>query len=151
MREMQKRIEENSIPEPNSGCWLWLRAISNREGYGQISVWGGILYAHRLSYLAYRGPIPHGLFVCHKCDVRTCVNPDHLFVATHQENMADRNRKGRTAHVKGEDNHASKVTAEQVRSIISDDRLQRLIAADYGITQSQVSRIKSGDKWKHVA
>ena len=88
------KIEYHSMPEPNSGCWLWLSAV-NRLGYGRIRWRRRDFMAHRASWLAYRGPIPKGLLVCHKCDVPSCVNPDHLWLGTQLANLADQVRKRR--------------------------------------------------------
>lgn len=91
------RFEAKYIPEPNSGCWLWLGPvkIGRRQGYGQFTLEGKTVGAHRAAWRLFRGTIPDGLFVCHKCDVRTCVNPDHLFLGTHVDNMVDMESKGR--------------------------------------------------------
>jgi hypothetical protein len=77
-----------------TGCWLWQGTLG-WKGYGQISYrnkqWG----THRLSYTLHKGPIPKGMLVCHTCDVRNCVNPEHLWVGTNKQNMVDCSRKGR--------------------------------------------------------
>lgn len=78
----------------NEDCWLW-NASKNNCGYGQFWFNKKSMRAHRLSYLWYKGEIPEGLEVCHKCDEPSCINPNHLFVATHQQNLqdcADKNR-----------------------------------------------------------
>jgi hypothetical protein len=98
-----ERFEAKWTPEPNSGCWLWVARV-NGKGYGTISLGrdgDGEEMAHRVSWMLYRGPIPAGLHVLHKCDVRACVNPNHLFVGTNADNMADRNAKGRQSGPRG--------------------------------------------------
>jgi hypothetical protein len=129
------------------GCWLW-RAAKGSNGYGVAPdpESGKTMGMHRASYLAYRGPIPPGMCVCHRCDVRACINPAHLFLGTSRDNIADMVAKER--HARGERKNTAKLTEAQVREIRADRRSpQAVIARDYGINQSQVSYIKSGKKW----
>lgn len=145
---MDQRFLNKIIPEPNSGCWLWDAAISNN--YGHYNNKG----AHRVSYETFKGPIPKGLHVLHKCDVPSCVNPDHLFLGTPLDNMIDKVRKGRWkgGHLglTGESNGRSKITKDDAISIFNDNRLHTEIAKEYGISSNQVSLIKMKKSWRQI-
>ena len=89
-------ILENYVPEPNTGCWLWLRGI-NSDGYGLVRIEGKSYRVPRLVWGIFKGPIPPNMRVCHRCDVRLCINPDHLFLGTDKDNYDDMVAKGRKA------------------------------------------------------
>ncbi len=95
-----------------SGCWGWT-ALRHRDGYGITSRTLGRIRAHRLSWQIHNGPIPRGMHVLHRCDNPPCVRPDHLFLGTHADNMADKIRKGRANAATGE-RHGSKTHPERV-------------------------------------
>lgn len=135
-----------------TGCWVWA-ANRGDEGYGYM--WAGKelgredqMQAHRVAWLLHRGPIPDGMLVCHRCDNRACVNPEHLFLGTDAENAADMVAKGRGN--KGEAINTAKLTADVIPAIRSDPREYRVIGADYGVGKSVVYSIKKKKSWKHV-
>jgi len=100
MRAIRDRFEEKYIPEPMSGCWLWT-AYCNEDGYGRISFGRKMLLAHRVSWELHCGEIPAGIQVLHECDNPYCVNPSHLFLGTHKDNMADCTSKRRNNKPRG--------------------------------------------------
>jgi hypothetical protein len=146
-QDPQSFIEERSEAVPFSGCWLWTLAVLE-GGYGLAEVEGKTVTAHRASYRAFHGDIPDGMHVCHRCDVRSCVNPAHLFLGTQAENMADAVSKGRS--LQGSRNAAAKITEADVKAIREAPGIFAVVAAKFGISRSQVQRIKAGESWKHL-
>lgn len=152
IERFEKHVDRSGGPD---ACHLW-----TAEGYGSFLVGGRkgrVLRAHRLAYELAHGPIGPGLCVLHRCDVPACVNPAHLSVGTHAENMADRNAKGRQArgarhdgmNRRGERHPLSRLSdqqADEVRARCARGDGQRLIARDFGISQSAVSRIRTGSR-----
>lgn len=95
---LRTRIEKHSMPEPNSGCWIWLGGVTDaKRGAHRAKTYfnGSYTSAARVAWTMEHGQIPAGLFVLHKCDTPLCVNPAHLFLGTHQDNVADAMAKGR--------------------------------------------------------
>lgn len=90
----EMRIEPYVERLPWSGCWIWMKSVNN-TGYGTVAVKGKPIFAHRFSWEFYRGQIPEGQFVLHRCDTRCCVNPDHLFLGDQSANQWDAQAKGR--------------------------------------------------------
>lgn len=134
------------------GCWLWTASV-NSGGYGQLWVSGKIRLAHRVAWELTHGRIEnrasfHGTCVCHRCDTPRCVRPGHLFLGTHQENLADAGRKGRMrgmSGVVGERHPKSKLTDTQRSEIrrLRGIQKQRETARDFGVSQGTVSKIQS--------
>lgn len=131
----------------DNGCWEWIGHIST-VGYGQIKDRYKTRMAHRVSWELHRGEIPSGLCVCHHCDNRKCVNPDHLFLGTNAENTRDAVSKGR--HAFGERQSKAKLTWEIVNSIRSSTEDARVIAKRLGVAFSTIYRVRSGFNWKRV-
>lgn len=144
-------LEERSIPEPNTGCWLWLRAVDPKLGYGSLKFGQRIMRAHRASWLAHRGPIPAGLCVCHRCDNRMCINPEHLFLGTRKDNAQDAAQKHRTTY--GVRHHAAKLDPDSVRAIragSSVGRTQIELARDFGVSRASISLVVNRHVWRRV-
>jgi len=148
-----ERLLSKCIPEPNSGCWLWDGARGNRCGYGQIWLGGRLEKAHRASYQLFIGQIGD-MHVCHRCDVRACVNPDHLFLGTRSDNMRDMVSKGRNRSTAGEDSHISKLTNDIVYAMRARYDMggvsQRKLAAEFGYSKSVVGAVVSRTRWTHL-
>ena len=133
-------------------CWLWQGMIGSNNNYGLLNVDGEMKPAHRLSYEIAFGDIPDGLEVCHHCDNPICVNPHHLFLGTHKENMQDAARKGRLA--RGERLWMAKLKRGQVREIrraYQRGESMRALGRRYGVHHGTISAIVNGHTWRHVA
>lgn len=146
---------DRSFPEPNSGCWIWMNAVS-RGGYGVVNIGSGkVSHAHRASYMLASGKLALSgkVDVCHRCDNRLCVNPDHLFEGTRKENMQDCIRKGRFRRIPilvGEASPSAKLTPKQVLEIRQDGGSQRAIALAYGVNRGTIRHIKLGWTWRSI-
>lgn len=156
MVPIKEALEARCIPEPNSGCWLWLSFVHPGRGYAYYDR----KPAYRRAYEAWKGPIPVGLHVLHTCDNRICINPDHLFLGTNADNVADCIRKGRATFqnypaVKGEQNGQAKLTTADVIEIrrLGTGRLvtQKELSRRFRINARYLRDILTRRAWKHVA
>lgn len=167
---------KNSIPEPKTkdikrffskvnkttpdSCWDW-KGCKDRNGYGAFSLRHKRFFAHRVSYLIYHKIDPLKLKVCHKCDNPPCVNPNHLFLGTDAENVADRVRKGRPGAresspettARGAKIGSSKLNDDKVTSILSKLKAGesiKKVAKEFGVSFSTIYGISTNIQWKHV-
>jgi hypothetical protein len=150
MKTQGAHFEAKWIPEPNSGCHLWLASV-NKGGYGRF---GSHVLAHRYAWEQINGPIPDGMLVCHKCDNPACVNVDHMFLGTHLDNANDRDAKNRRIALFGERHGRAKLTVDEVKEIrhlIETGVLTSWTASKkFGINHKTVSDIVSHKLWASV-
>ncbi len=119
---------------PGVDCWLWIGALKD-NGYGDFWFNEKVIGAHRASYLMFKGEVASGHEICHRCDVRCCVNPDHLFTGSRSDNMQDASRKGRMGH-----RHA-KLTNEEVREIRASGKRAPELARRYGVPAAIINGV----------
>ena len=145
--------------ERTDNCWEWVGA-RNLSGYGHLWIAGGNISAHRISWLLHYGSIPSGMLICHHCDNPGCVNPQHLFLGTQKENLADRERKGRTPkgdrssrrlhldrYPTGERHYKAKFSIDEVLSIkqaVANGSCQRKLARQYEVHKDTIWRVVHG-------
>ena len=146
----QQKLWRNVDVKPGQ-CWNWI-AGKTKAGYGLGVFARERFYAHRYSWeLANEQPIPEGLFVLHKCDNPACVNPDHLFIGTQADNMADKARKGR--QTRGETHGKAKLTdtdVVEIRAARQGGESCRSIARRTGMSHQQISCVTRGKSWSHI-
>lgn len=139
--------------DPTGDCWLWT-AYCKPQGYGQFTLRKGQFYgAHTISYALAKGPVLPGQVVCHHCDNPPCVNPDHLFLGTQQDNVRDMFKKGRAPRTHGTDRHNARLTESAVKEIknaVERRGLQTELANFYGVSTTTIRKIRAGQKWSHI-
>tara|TARA_R110000868_G_scaffold94607_3_gene260955 strand:+ start:2439 stop:3164 length:726 start_codon:yes stop_codon:yes gene_type:complete len=153
LKRFWEKVDKTPGFGENFDCWRWLAGTYD-GGYGKMRISKDKERgAHRISWEIHNGPIPDKMEVCHKCDNPGCVNPEHLFLGTHKENMEDRELKGRRTAPKGEKNGMSKLVLEQVIEIknqLKNGTSGADLARKYGVSKTQISWIKLGKSWKDV-
>ena len=149
-KTLQQRFDEKYMPEPNSGCWLWIAVTRGVPAYGAIKVNGKTVKAHRVSWELANGPIPegegyHGICVLHRCDNPLCVNPDHLFLGSNRDNQIDCSNKGRNKQQHGGENSQAKLSnadAEEIREHYDYKQFtMREIGDYYGVAPQTINRV----------
>lgn len=140
------------------GCWEWMGCLQ-KNGYGQVTIARKKWRAHRASWVICNGEIPagpgfHGTCVCHRCDNKSCVNPDHLFLASQQENVADMMRKGRRKPTIGINSTRAKLNDCDIREIrrlwVGSGITKTEIGRRFGVTYWAIREILNGNNWRHV-
>jgi HNH endonuclease len=162
-RKPPKSIEDHfwsKVIVRGYGCWGWCGSLHS-DGYGLIGIkrraegYRKNFYAHRVSWKMFRGPIPKGLFVLHKCDNPPCTNPKHLFLGTNKDNMIDCSRKGRqngkAKSNPGMKNGMAKLTDDIVRDVLYSNEPNFMCAKRLGLSRGTVSAIRKRKVWKHVS
>ena len=154
---MDIRLQRLSTIDPDTGCWNW--TSSTRNNYGRLIVGSRTdgtrksVSAHRLSYETFVGTIPDGMVVCHKCDNPKCINPDHLFVGTRQDNVDDREAKNRNNHFVGESSGRAKLSETDVvsmRRLREKGETFQSIADRFGVAKKTTIQAVKGETWKHI-
>lgn len=151
---MKDRFESKFIK--SDGCWIWIGCLRGKaaEGnnYGSFKIGQTNYLAHRVSYTLYKGEIPEGLCVLHSCDNPLCVNPDHLSLGTHSQNMADMKNKSRGTN--GEKSYHNKLKAWQVKAIRFFKEYYGYfnyeLAEIYGVSTTTITQIVNRKLWKHI-
>jgi hypothetical protein len=146
----EEKIRTKSLVNSETGCHEW-QGGHGSHGYGSVVVNGRRVGAHRAAFEVFVGLIPEGMYVCHTCDNRKCVNPAHLFLGTHQDNRRDMVAKGR--HARGGRHHWAKLTEADVLDIrrrAAEGESQKVLCGQYGVADSLVSRIVNRLIWTHI-
>jgi hypothetical protein len=137
-------------------CWIWQQS-TDKNGYGCACFNGVYLGAHRLSFMAFVGEIPSGIKVLHTCDIPSCVRPQHLFLGSHQDNMDDMVKKGRSAkgvHMNTGSAHGSAVLTEDqvllIRKLCEEGRSQNSVEREFGLSKGLVNKIVRRKLWTHI-
>ena len=130
-----------------SACWPWL-GYQNKHGYGQYKLARKARWAHRVAYALHHNTEPDGLVIRHSCDNPSCCNPHHMLTGSLADNVADRVARQRSAF--GTKNCNAKLTEDAVRKIRKDSRPVQVIADEYGVHYSNISRVRRNESWTHV-
>ena len=147
LKLIEKRFWTKVQKGTDEDCWLWQASVMGTNGYGsfRLNIELGTQSAHRYSYELRNGTIPTGYIICHTCDTPRCVNPQHLFIGTHQDNALDRESKNRS-----KTHGIQKLTETQVIEIKSSSESQSKLAAKFNVSRSTIKNIQYGLSWTHI-
>ena len=161
--DLKTRFLKKILIDDKTGCWNWT-ASGRGVGYGCLKIEGKVVDSHRVSWMLYRGDIPENMLVCHKCDNRKCVNPDHLFLGTYLDNNRDMFAKGRNINTlknhpelaaRGEKSSGSKLTTEDVLDILCFYYIKKIKAKNivgmYYVGRTAIYDILAQRTWKEVS
>ena len=145
-KSFEERLERHIERLPESGCWIWMGAIL-KNGYGKVrDAEMNSALAHRASYSHYKGNLSKDKYVCHTCDIPSCVNPNHLFLGTPTENQQDSKRKGRATKATFK---LDRLKISEIKSYLNHGYSQKKIANLFNISQSMVSMINTKRTWSN--
>lgn len=150
-KPVKERFECSYKKDEKSRCWNWIKDL-DKKGYGQIHDYKNgkrvTRAAHRVSYEINKGEIPQGMIVCHSCDNRKCVNPNHLWIGTTQDNINDKLKKNRGLY--GSKHQNSKLTEEDVLEIRASSEKKAHLARKYKVSFMVITSILRRNTWKHI-
>lgn len=144
----RQQFVDNISRNPVSGCWNWIGLTFHQSGYGQINnkaLAPAPTTAHRAAWMLYRGPIPEGMMVLHKCDNRKCANPDHLYLGTNQQNMLDRSQRGYVHQMR-----LDEAKVREMRALRQGGWSWRKLATRYDVHVNAVREATMGKSWAYV-
>ena len=160
---MEKKLNLSDLKKQNSrfwskvtldpsGCWMW-NAASDPHRYGAFRVLGKNIKAHRYSWAEINGPVPKNKHILHKCDTPACCNPKHLFIGTHQDNMADMYKKNRRKPAIGSKASKAKLTEAQIptiRILYKQGISSRKLANQFNVSRTTILELVRGNTWTHI-
>lgn len=146
--ELRKYLSDRVDVDQATGCWNWTR-FRDGNGYGRGCVQNTLFKANRAAWIAFKGPL-FDEHVLHRCHNRACINPDHLYLGDHAQNMRDMADAGRVYRKTGAKNHNSKLTEATVREIRASRQSGHALAKVYGASPTAINLARSGATWSHV-